>query len=50
MLASDLCTHLLDGYKVKMTGKNYQDYTTKENTRAVMQKFEKKGGQLSNPS
>ena len=30
VLASDPCSSFLDGYKVKMTGKNFQKYTIKE--------------------
>ena len=39
----------LDGYKIKMTGKNCPNYTIKEEM-AVMQKLEKTHLQLSNPS
>ena len=43
MLASDPCTSLSDGYKVKMTVKNCLNYTIKEeNAREVMQKVGKK--------
>ena len=50
VLASDLSTHLLDGYKVKMMGKKCPNYTMKEEMHGHYAKIGKKHRQLSNPS
>ena len=49
--ASDPCTRLLDGYKVKMTGKNCPNYTIKEEMHGQLCKNWGKNTdmQLSNP-
>ena len=44
MLARDPCTRLLDGYKVKMTGKNCPNYTIKDEMYAQLCKKYKKIG------